>query len=92
MISQTELQEQLPYQQVRQAMVPRIYNLEFFFLLVFFEKIILFMPGKFWYVEILAILDQNLAIFLAKIASFESFWPITSKHRYESSYFFGSLQ
>ena len=25
--------------------------------------------------------------FLAKIAIFEGFWPLTSKHRYECSYF-----
>ena len=32
-------------------------------LVVFFEEIILYMPGKFWFGETLAILDQNLAIF-----------------------------
>ena len=32
-------------------------------LMVFFEKIILYMPGKFWYGKILAIQDENLAIF-----------------------------
>ena len=45
---------------------------------VLFEKIIVYMPGKFWD-------GQNLAIFLAKIDSFEGFWHLTSKHRYESS-------
>ena len=32
-------------------------------LMVFFEEIILYMPGKFWFGEILAILDENLVIF-----------------------------
>ena len=46
-------------------------------LVVFFEKIIVHMMGKFWD-------GQNLAI-LAKIDKFEGFWPLTSKRRYESS-------
>ena len=54
-------------------------------LMVFFEKIILYMPEKFWYGEILALLRPKFGHFLAKIAVFECFWPITSKRRYESS-------
>ena len=36
------------------------------FLMVFFEKIILFMPGKFWYGEILAILRPKFGQFCPK--------------------------
>ena len=53
-------------------------------IVVFFEKIIVYMPGKFWDGQNLAICGQNLAIF-AKIDSFEGFWPLTSRCRYESS-------
>ena len=49
-------------------------------LVVFFEEIIVYMPGKFLDGQNLAICGQNLA----KIDSFDGFWPI-SKRRYESS-------
>ena len=52
-------------------------------LVVFFEKIIVYMPGIFWDCQNLTICAQNLA----KIDSFEGFWLLTSKHRYESSEF-----
>ena len=39
-----------------------IYGMEVV-LVVYFEEIILYMPGKFWFGEILAIKDENLAIF-----------------------------
>ena len=35
--------------------------------MVFFEEIILYMPGKFWFGEILVIQDENLAIFSPKL-------------------------
>jgi hypothetical protein len=35
-------------------------------LMVFFEKIILYMPGKFWYGEILAILRPKFGHFCPK--------------------------
>ena len=55
--------------------------------MVFFEKVIVYMPGKFCNRQILVIRGQNLAIF-AKIDSFESFLSFqTSKRRYEYSLF-----
>ena len=56
--------------------------------MVFFEKIMLYMPGKFWYVKIWPFKAKILP-FLAKIDSFESCWPITSKRRYDSFLIFG---
>ena len=50
-------------------------------LVVFFEEIILYMPGKFWFDK------TKIWPFLAKIDCFESFWLITFKRSYESSYF-----
>ena len=46
-----------------------IFGMEVVFI-VLFEKIILYMPGKFWYDKILAILDQNLVIFFQTVDVF----------------------
>ena len=54
--------------------------------MVIVEKIILYMPGKFWYDEILAIKGQiKFDHFLPKI---DSFWLMISNHCYESFQFF----
>ena len=55
-------------------------------LMVFFEEIILYMLGNFWFGEILAI-SVKIWSFLDKIDWFESIWPITTKRSYESSLF-----
>ena len=52
--------------------------------MVFFEKIILYNAGKIPMWGIIGHLAKILPFF-TKIESFESFWPITSKRRYESS-------
>ena len=51
-------------------------------LMAFFEKIIIYMPGKKFYMAKFWTYKAKIWPFLTKIDSFESFWP---KGRYESS-------
>ena len=53
--------------------------------MVFFVEVILYMAWKFLIWRNFGHLRLKFGHFLAKIDSFESFWPITSKRRYESS-------
>ena len=55
-------------------------------LMVFFEEIILYMPGKFWYGNFWPF-KTKIWPFLAKNDFFESFWLITFKRSYEFSWF-----
>ena len=72
--------EFMTYYSQRLLWIIFIFGMEYF-LMVSCEKIIVYMPGKFWYGEtftIYAIFGQNW--------QFWEFWPITSKRLYESSY------
>ena len=53
-------------------------------LVVFFVKIIFYMPWKLWCVQNLAVLAK-IWPFWAKIAIFWYFWPISSKRHYKFS-------